>query len=124
MSDPPQQVPEPSQSESQDAAPADEGSLAPADSSSSGSTTGANPLRRSATSQAWVSVAVFAVILVLLVVFFAQNTDQVSVRFLGWTWHAPLAVVALSGVVAGLILAVIAGTLRIVQLRRRVRRTA
>jgi uncharacterized integral membrane protein len=71
----------------------------------------------------WVTVVAAALILVLLIVFFAQNTDRVSVQFLGWTWRAPLAVVTLTGVVAGMILAVIAGTLRILQLRRRVRRT-
>jgi uncharacterized integral membrane protein len=70
-----------------------------------------------------VSVTVLALLLVLLVVFFAQNTDRVAMRFFGWTWRAPLAVVALSGVVVGMILTVIAGTLRILQLRLRVRRS-
>lgn len=83
-----------------------------------------DPLRRSRVSHIWVSVVVFAVMLVLLIVFFAQNTDRVAVRFFGWTWHAPLAVVLLSGVVAGMILTVVAGTLRILQLRRRVRRSS
>jgi putative membrane protein len=83
-----------------------------------------DPLRRSRASHAWVSVVVFALLLVLLTVFIAQNTDRVSVQFFGWTWHAPLAVAALTGVVVGMVLAVVAGTTRIWQLRRRVRRTS
>ncbi len=81
-----------------------------------------NPLRGSRTSGVWVGVTALAVILVLLVVFIAQNTARVSVKFFGWTWHAPLAVVILTGVVAGMVLAVVAGTMRIWQLHRRVRR--
>jgi uncharacterized integral membrane protein len=82
-----------------------------------------DPLRRSRTSRAWVAVTALAVVLVLLIVFIAQNTDRVAVHFLGWTWNAPLAVVILSGAVAGMVLAVVAGSLRIWQLHRRVRRT-
>jgi uncharacterized integral membrane protein len=81
-----------------------------------------DPLRRSRVSQAWISITVLTLLLVLLIVFFAQNTERVGVHFFGWTWHAPLAVVALTGVVFGMALTVIAGTLRIVQVHRRVRR--
>ncbi|HEX3929882.1 MAG TPA: lipopolysaccharide assembly protein LapA domain-containing protein [Nocardioides sp.] len=81
-----------------------------------------DPLRRSRVSQAWLSVVGLALLLVLLIVFIAQNTERVSMKFFGWTWHAPLAVVALTGVVVGMVLTVITGTLRIVQVRRRVRR--
>jgi uncharacterized integral membrane protein len=71
-----------------------------------------------------VGVVSLAVLLVILIVFIAQNTDRVSVRFLGWTWHAPLAVVILTGVAIGMLLAVVAGSLRIWQLRRRVKRAS
>jgi putative membrane protein len=70
-----------------------------------------------------MSVAVLAVVFVLLIIFIAQNTGRVAVRFLGWTWHAPLAVVILTGTVARIVLAVVAGSLRIWQLHRRVRRS-
>jgi uncharacterized integral membrane protein len=83
-----------------------------------------DPLRGSRTSRGWVAVATLAVIFVLLIVFVAQNTDRVAVRFFGWTWHAPLAVAILVGAVAGMVLAVVAGTLRIWQLHRRVRRAS
>jgi uncharacterized integral membrane protein len=84
---------------------------------------GADPLRSSVASKTWLAVMGLAVLLVLLVVFVAQNTDAVAVRFLGWTWHPPLAVSLLAAVALGLLLAVCAGTSRILQLRRRVRRT-
>lgn len=82
-----------------------------------------DPLRSSWTSKTWTAVVGLAVLLVLLIIFIAQNTRAVAVRFLGWTWHPPLAVALLAAVAAGLLIAVCAGTLRILQLRRRVRRT-
>jgi uncharacterized integral membrane protein len=62
------------------------------------------------------------VILLLLVVFIAQNTQPVEVSFLGWEGDVPLAVAVLVAAVAGLLIAAAAGSLRIWQLRRRVRR--
>jgi uncharacterized integral membrane protein len=81
-----------------------------------------DPLRHSRTSGAWFSVVCLAVLLLLLVVFIAQNTQSVQVSFLGWDGHAPLAVSLLIATVVGILVAVVAGSLRILQLRRRVRR--
>lgn len=81
-----------------------------------------DPLRHSRTSHAWVSVVVLAVLLLLLVIFIAQNTQGVEVSFLGWDGRAPLAVSMLVASLVGILLAVVAGSLRILQLRRRVRR--
>jgi uncharacterized integral membrane protein len=81
-----------------------------------------DPLRGSRTSGAWVAVTLLAVLLLLLVVFIAQNTQDVEVSFLGWEGRAPLAVSLLVAAVVGILLAVVAGSLRILQLRRRVRR--
>lgn len=82
-----------------------------------------DPLRRSKTSGAWLSVAGLGLVLLLLIIFILQNTQSVEVSFLGWDGHAPLAVSLLVAALAGLFLALIAGSLRIIQLRRRVRRT-
>ena len=82
-----------------------------------------DPLRRSRTSGAWLSVSALGLVLLLLIVFILQNTQSVEVSFLGWDGHAPLAVALLIATVAGLFLALVAGSLRILQLRRRVRRT-
>ena len=83
-----------------------------------------DPLRGSRTSGLWIGVAVVAVLLVLLIIFIAQNTQEVQVAFLGWDGQTPLAVAILAAVVTGLVIAAIAGSLRILQLRRRVKRSA
>ena len=62
------------------------------------------------------------VVLLLLIIFIAQNTQTVNVSFFGWDGQAPLAVTLLIATAAGLFLAAVAGSLRILQLRRRVRR--
>jgi uncharacterized integral membrane protein len=82
-----------------------------------------DPLRASKASRFWAALAALVVLLVFLVVFVAQNTERVSVSFLGWEWNPPLAVAMLIAVVVGLAISVAAGSLRIWQLHRRVRRT-
>lgn len=82
---------------------------------------GKDPLRGSRTSGLWAGLIALGVVLVLLIIFIAQNTQPVSVTFLGWTGSTPLAVALLVATTAGLFLTAAAGTLRILQLRRRVR---
>lgn len=81
-----------------------------------------DPLRGSLTSGVWAAIVAFGLVLVLLVVFIAQNTEPVLVRFLGFEGETPLAVALLIAVAAGLLLTALAGTLRLWQVRRRVRR--
>jgi uncharacterized integral membrane protein len=83
---------------------------------------GKDPLRSSLTAQAWIGIIALTIVLILLIIFIAQNTHKVTVKFLGWDGSTPLAVALLIATVAGLFLATVAGTLRIWQLRRRVRR--
>ena len=82
-----------------------------------------DPLRGSRTSRVWIAVVGLVVVLLLLIIFIAQNTQSVEVSFLGWEGTPPLAVALLIAAAAGLVLAATAGVLRILQLRRRVRRT-
>lgn len=82
-----------------------------------------DPLRSSRTSRSWAALAALVVVLILLVVFIAQNTQSVEVSFLGWSGHPPLSVALLIAAVGGAALTVIVGTLRMWQVRRRVRRT-
>jgi uncharacterized integral membrane protein len=85
---------------------------------------GGDPLRGgSRTSRFWIALVALLLVLLLLVVFIAQNTGRVQVSFLGWDGQPPLAVALLVAAVAGLALGVIAGALRLLQVRRRVRRT-
>jgi uncharacterized integral membrane protein len=84
---------------------------------------GKDPLRGSRTSGFWAGVIALGVVLILLIIFIAQNTRQTTVSFLAWDDEVPVAVAILIAAVAGLFLAGLAGSLRILQLRRRVRRT-
>lgn len=75
-------------------------------------------------SAAWTAVVIAVVILVALVVFIAQNTQQSSVNFLGAHGRAPTSVVLLIAAVAGALIVIVVGTARILQLRRGARRAA
>src|SRR5262245_17059564 len=82
-----------------------------------------DPLRGSRTSGFWAATVGLGVLLLLLIVFIAQNTRQTTVSFLAWDGEVPVAVALLIAAAAGMALALLAGLLRILQLRRRVRRT-
>jgi uncharacterized integral membrane protein len=81
-----------------------------------------DPLRRSRTSRAWLGVVAAAVLLLLLVVFIAQNTQDVQLSFLWWDGTPPLSVALLIAAAIGIALTAVVGSLRILQLRRRVHR--
>jgi uncharacterized integral membrane protein len=81
----------------------------------------AEPVRRSRFGGLWVGLIVAAVVLVLLLIFVLQNSQTVQVDYFGWSGHLPLAVAILLGVAAGTLLVALPGTVRILQLRRRVR---
>lgn len=78
--------------------------------------------RRSRTGTLWVGLIVGALVLVLLLIFIMQNGQAVQVEFFGFDGSLSLAVAILLGVVAGALLVVVPGTVRILQLRNRVRR--
>ena len=80
-----------------------------------------DPLRRSRTSGAWTAVVVAALLLLLLIVFIAQNTQKVHISFFGFDGSTPLAVALLIATAAGVAITALVGTLRIWQLRRRVK---
>ncbi len=83
---------------------------------------GKDPLRGSRTSGVWIATAGLGIVLLLLIIFIAQNTRKTTVSFLAWDGQVSVAVALLIAAVAGLFLALFAGLLRITQLRRRVRR--
>jgi putative membrane protein len=61
-------------------------------------------------------------VLILLVIFLIQNTATVQISFLGAHVRMSLAVALLIAAIAGALLMVVAGTARITQLRRNLRR--
>ncbi len=79
-----------------------------------------DPLRGSRTNGLWLGVVALGVVLILLIVFIAQNTQDVTVTYFGFKGETPLAVALLAAATAGLVLAAIAATMRMWQVRRRV----
>ena len=66
----------------------------------------------------WGALVAGFVILIILLIFIAQNTESTRFTFLGWHWSLPLGVAILFAAVAGGLLTVAVGAVRIFQLRR------
>ena len=80
--------------------------------------------RPTRTGAVWVAVASALLLLVLLVVFILQNQADVEIKFLGWSGTTPVGVALLVAAVAAGVLVGIAATARMIQLRRRARRSS
>lgn len=65
----------------------------------------------------WTGLIIAAVLLVALLVFVAQNSHTVSVRYLGLHGEVSLAVALLLSAVTAVLIVAIPGTARILQLR-------
>lgn len=65
----------------------------------------------------WSSLIIGFLILIVLLIFIAQNTDSATFHFLGWNWTLPLGVALLLAAVGVGLLSVLVGAARIVQLR-------
>lgn len=66
----------------------------------------------------WVSLILGFLILIVLLIFIAQNTTSTQFTFLGWHWSQPLGVAIMFAAVAGGLLTVAVAAVRILQLRR------
>jgi uncharacterized integral membrane protein len=66
----------------------------------------------------WTSLIAGFLILILLLIFIAQNTTSAAFAFFGLRWSLPLGVAILLSAVVGGLITVAAGTARIIQLRR------
>jgi uncharacterized integral membrane protein len=111
---------------SPDAVPVDEApaasSEAPAGSGSSSAPAQPQRVRGTRTGRLWVGVCAGALITVALIIFMVQNTHTVQVTFLGLTGSTSLALMLLIAAVGGILLTLILGSARILQLRHAVRR--
>jgi uncharacterized integral membrane protein len=70
----------------------------------------------------WVVATSGAVVLILLLVFVLQNDQHVQIHLYGAHWNAPLGVALLMAAALGVLLVVVPGAGRIIQLRRAARR--
>lgn len=78
-------------------------------------------VRGTRTGRVWVGVCAAALITVALIIFMIQNTHTVQVTFLGLTGSTSLALMLLIDAVGGVLLTLILGSARILQLRHAVR---
>lgn len=72
---------------------------------------------------AWWALVVGLVILIVLLIFVAQNTESITVHFLAFHWSLPVGVGYLLSAVAGATTTVLVGAARIIQLRKVAKRT-
>ena len=75
-------------------------------------------------SALWIGLIVAAILLILLLIFIAQNSHDVPIHFFTASGHISLAVALLLSAVVAALLVAIPGSVRIYQLRRLVKRTA
>jgi uncharacterized integral membrane protein len=79
------------------------------------------PTGRTRISAIWVAVIVAALVLVLLLIFILQNKESVKVSYLSASGTMPLGVALLLAAVGGILFAALVASLRIWQLRHRLK---
>jgi uncharacterized integral membrane protein len=80
-----------------------------------------SPVHRTRLGGLWVVAVLGAIMLVLLLVFILQNGQRVEVHLFGAHWTAPLGVALLMAAALGVLLVVVPGAGRIIQLKRAAR---
>jgi uncharacterized integral membrane protein len=79
-------------------------------------------VRRTRLGGLWIAATSFAVVLMLLLIFILQNGQRVSISYPCGHGHLPLGVALLLAAVLGVLLVLVPGTGRIIQLRLTARR--
>lgn len=74
--------------------------------------------------RAWGALIAVAVLVALLIVFISQNLHETRVHFLAWSGEFPLGVGLLIAGLAGAMIALLVGTVRIFQLRKQAKANA
>jgi uncharacterized integral membrane protein len=83
---------------------------------------GPHVVRRTRMGGWWVASALFALMLLLLLIFILENGQRADIGFFGAHGHLPLRIALLLAAILGVLLVVIPGTGRIIQLRMLARR--
>jgi uncharacterized integral membrane protein len=73
---------------------------------------------QSRTGALWTALAIAGVVLVFLLIFVAQNFAAVTVHFLGLEFSLPIGLALLFAAIVGGVLVWLAGTARMIQMRR------
>lgn len=74
-------------------------------------------VRRTRIGGAWIAAILFTLVLLLLLIFILENSESVGIAYFGAHGHLPLGVALLLAAVLGILLVVVPGTGRIIQLR-------
>jgi uncharacterized integral membrane protein len=80
------------------------------------------PPRATVAGRVWVTLIAVVVLVVLLIIFIAENSGRVTISFLGAHGRISLGLAMLIAAVVGVVVTLLVGTTRILQLRREVRR--
>ena len=106
----------------QPAKPGGSGSAGPARRATAAPPDGSVGVPRSRTGVAWLAACSAAVLAIALIIFMLQNTTSVEVTFLWMTATTSLALMLLIAAVGGIVVTLILGSARIIQLRHVVRK--
>lgn len=79
-------------------------------------------VKRTKVSGVWIGLIAAAILLILLIVFIAQNQNTVGLHFLGFYGKVSIGLALLAAAIAGVLIAAVPGSVRILQLRRSLRR--
>jgi lipopolysaccharide assembly protein A len=97
--------------------PSAENAAASGEPGQGGVTLPTHQVKRTRTGGVWIAAVLFALLLLLLLIFILENGHRVAISYLGAHGHLPLGVALLLAAVIGVLLVVIPGTGRIIQLR-------
>lgn len=81
----------------------------------------APPVTATRAGRAWVAIILGIVLLAVLLVFIFQNLHETTIHFFTVTGSLPVALALLFAAIAGAVVVLLVGSVRIVQLRRHVR---
>ena len=79
-------------------------------------------VRRTRASSTWTALVMAVILTIALLIFIVQNGNHVPIHFLGANGRFPLALGLLASAVAGALVVLIPGLVRMAQLRRTARR--
>ncbi|SRR6266487_2419721 len=100
----------------------DTGSGAAPESQPAGGKPGRRGVKRTRIGGVWVAAALFALILLLLLIFILENGHKVDIAYFGAHVQPPLGVALLLAAILGVLLVLIPTAARIMQLRMATRR--
>jgi uncharacterized integral membrane protein len=79
-------------------------------------------VKRTKISGVWIGLIAAAILLILLIIFIAQNQNKVGLHFLGFDGRVSLGLALLVAAIGGVLVAAVPGSIRILQLRKALRR--